>query len=103
MKRETFEIIWPFIEEMNRADSIAQKAHNTMHEIGIEFVPWVMAPTPHRIIANILLNELNLPSFQNVDNMTDQVWNFVAGIDDKELYYKTLCDLINAWETEADD
>ncbi len=97
MKRKTFDIIWPFIEEMIAKSAVGQKAHHLMHDLGISFVPFPMLSDPYNSVAKILLKELKLSEDECLRSMSEQVWNETSGINDKEEYYKALCDLMQEW------
>ena len=97
MKRKTFDIIWPFIEEMNNTSLVGRKAHHVLHDLNIQFVPWSMLASPQGSIAKILLKELKLSENECLVNMTGQVWEATEAIFDKEEYYTALCDLMQEW------
>lgn len=100
MKRETFEIVWPFIEKMTKAYDLAGKSHDVLHAIGIRFEPWDLAPSPDECVAQILLSELKLPQEEYLSNMAMQIWNEIGEIREKEAYYNAICNLMKEWYEE---
>lgn len=98
MNRETFEIVWPFVEEMIGKRLVGKRAHSHLYDLGIAFEPWPMMSDPYRPIAKILLKELNLSENECLRSMSEQVWNETEGLFDKEEYYTALCDLMKEWE-----
>ena len=100
---ETFEIMWPFIAEMRRAEREIYKVHSFFHAQGMKFEVFPFYSRPEDGIAEALLKILDLDGdAQALRALQDQlgVWA-LYGNQTKEETLEAINDLLKEWQEES--
>lgn len=92
-----FELMWPFIQVMIKANDLNQKMHSSLYAMGLNFESFILSPSHYSPIAEIILNKLNEPVDQ-LRNMERQVLDSIGTIQDKKEMLQEINSLMAEWQ-----